>query len=99
MGGPLGGTPASTFGERWVSSRGDVADKEHPEGPQKVISRPGRRPLARLPQWGRFVLGPCSPFLGTASQLRLRHGLGPVRPPGVSADRSVPTATRPHTWC
>lgn len=46
----------------------DLADKEYPEGPQKVISRPGCRPLARLPQWGRFVLGPCNPFLGTAPQ-------------------------------
>lgn len=48
----------------------DLADKEHPEGPQKVISRLSRSPLARLPQRGRFVLGPCNPFLGTAPQRR-----------------------------
>lgn len=36
--------------------------------PQKVLSRPSRRPLARLPQRGRFVLGPCNPSLGTAPQ-------------------------------
>lgn len=38
---PLGRTPASTFGEGWVPPfKGDLADKEHPEGPQKVIFRP-----------------------------------------------------------
>lgn len=78
----------------------DLADKEHPKGPQKVISRPRRRPLARLPQWGRFVLGPCNPFLGTAPQRRPRRGPGPGPPPGVSAGRRVSTSTpRPHTRC
>lgn len=78
----------------------DLADKEHPDGPQKVISRPRRRPLARLPQWGRFVLGPCNPFLGTAPQRRPRRGPGPGRPPGVSAGRRASTSTpSPHTRC
>lgn len=71
----------------------DLADRTHPEGPQKVISRPGRRSLTRLPQWGRFVLGPCNLFLGTAPQCRPWRGLGPAPPPGVSAGRWVPTAT------
>lgn len=79
-------------------SEKDLADKEHPEGPQKVVSRPSRRPLARLPQRGRFVLGPCNPFLGTAPQRRPESGLGPGLPPGVSAGRGVlaSTAQPPH---
>lgn len=35
-----------------------MADKEYPEGPQKVISRPGRGPLARLPHGGALFSGP-----------------------------------------
>lgn len=52
----------------------NLADKDLPEGLQKVISRPSRRPLARLPQRGRFVLGPCNPSPGTAPQRRLCCG-------------------------
>lgn len=67
---PLGRTPASTLARGESPLKSDLADKEHPEGPQKVISRLSRSPLARLPQRGRFVLGPCNPFLGTAPQRR-----------------------------
>lgn len=76
-------------------SERDLADKEHPEAPQKVVCLPSRRPLARLPQRGRFVLGPCNPFLGTAPQRRPERGLGPGLPPGVSAGRGV-LASTPH---
>lgn len=79
-------------------SERDLADKEHPEGPQKVVSHPSRRPLARLSQRGRFVLGPCNPFPGTAPQRRPESSLGPGLPPGVSAGRGVfaSTAQPPH---
>lgn len=70
----------------------NLADKELVEGPQKVLSRPSRRPLARLPQRGRFVLGPCNPSLGTAPQRRPSTWAGSWAaarcqryPPGVHA--------------
>lgn len=63
--------------------------------PQKVLSRPSHRPLARLPQRGRFVLGPCNPSLGTAPQRRSLTWAGSwvaARcqrcPPGVHAPSS-----------
>lgn len=81
-------------------SEKDLADKEHPEGPQKVVSRPSRRPLARLPQRGRFVLGPCNPFLGTAPQRRPESGrdLGCRQVSALAAGCSRPPPS-PHTRC